>query len=107
MSSQLIRHGGNSVDAFAYSVVVVKNGTGIQYDISTMVEEINLFSSLNAMAMQLLMSISDGAGLIQRIGLQPGDSVQTTIVKDLNQSKITSSYVILGIDKAQRMPNSK
>lgn len=107
MSETLLRHGNNSIDAFAYSVVLVKNGSGMRHDITSMVEEFNLFSSLNAMAMQSMFSISDGAGAVQRLGMQPGDGIETTVVKDINSSKITNRYVILGIDKAQRLQNSK
>lgn len=95
-------------DAFTYGVSFIKQDTGKEYDINAFVDEFNVWESLFAKAMQAKLLITDGAGLVETIALQPGDQVRIVAFKGAdNEVKLDKTFEILSIGMGQQVSNKQ
>lgn len=93
-------------DAFSYGVELIKDTTGDTYNINAFVDDLNVWESLFAKSMQAALLITDGAGLIEQIALQPGDQVHIVLFKGEDaEKKIDKTFEILSIGAGAQTEN--
>src|SRR5574343_318011 len=93
-------------DAFSYGVELIKDNTGDRYNINAFVDDLNVWESLFAKSMQAALLITDGAGLIEQIALQPGDQVSIVLYKGEDaEKKIDKTFEILSIGAGAQTEN--
>jgi hypothetical protein len=87
------------VDQFGYKVILKKrtNKSSTVTGFATYVRHFRLYESLLSKFMYIEGLIIDGGGIIQRLGVQPGDIMEIDIYKDPSdpiELKITNEFVI-------------
>lgn len=108
MASTVIHCNKGKIDSFAYAVTLIKSGTKKKIDIGTLVANFDIYQSLNTMAMQMEMTIVDAADALASLGIQPADSIEIELFKDIDDdNKINSTFSILSLDSSKRIPNTK
>jgi hypothetical protein len=87
------------IDQFGYKVVLRKNTnkSATEVGFTTYVRHFRIYESLMSMFMYVEGLITDGGGMIQRLGIQPGDVLEFHLFKDPSDSKelkIIKEFVI-------------
>ena len=91
--------------SFSYGVELIKDNTGDRYNINAFVDDLNVWESLFAKSMQAALLVTDGAGLIEHIALQPGDQVHIVLFKGDGAKKIDKTFEIMSIGAGAQTVN--
>lgn len=101
-------HNKGKIDAFGYGLQLIKNGSGRTIDIGSMVMSVDLYESLNNMALSMTVQIVDAANALVNYGIQPGDQLHLLMFNRQKDSKnIDVTLSILSLSNSNRINNSK
>lgn len=104
----LYYHNKGKVDEFAYGLQLIKNGSGRVIDIGSMAMTIDVYESINNMALSMTVEIVDAANAFVNYGIQPGDQLHLLIFNSQKDSKkVDVMLSILTIHNSNRINNSK
>lgn len=106
IATDVILHNQNQPDAFGYQIALVKP-TGETYSLTQYATEINVWESLFAKACICKIGIFDGAGFMQQVAMQPGDTINLTLMKDEDSKKLIKKFIISEIGAGARAGNSQ
>lgn len=101
-------HNKGKIDGFAYGLQLIKNGSNRVIDIGSMVTSIDVYESLNNMAMSMVVEIVDAANAFVNYGFQPGDQLHLVLFNNQKDTKnVDITLSILTIHNGNRINNSK
>lgn len=104
----LYYHNKGKIDEFAYGLQLIKNGSGRIIDIGSMATSIDVYESLNNMAMSMVIEVVDAANAFVNYGIQPGDQLHLLLFNRQKDSKhVDVTMSILTIHNSNRINNSK
>jgi len=100
------------IDQFGYKVTFYKktNKSATQVGFTTYVRYFRLYESLMSKFMYIEGIITDGGGMVQRLGIQPGDVLEIELYKDPSDSveeKISKEFVIEQLGGQNRTDGQK
>lgn len=109
-TSFVIKHG--QIDQFGYKITFRKNTnkSSTQTGFTTYVRFFRIYESLFSKFMYVEGTITDGGGMIQRLGVQPGDIMEIDLFKDPSdpiELKISKEFVIEQIGGQDRGDGQK
>lgn len=97
-----------SVQAFGYEILFTKAGEQQAYDMSRLCVETAIYESLFQKAVTMQTSIYDGAGFMDKVGIDIGDTFQLTLYKDVNtKPRVLKKFRVVGVTAGARATAAK
>jgi hypothetical protein len=106
--TELRRYNPEGFDAFTYGVDIIKATSNKEYNVNAFVDDLSVWESLFAKSMQAKLMLTDGAGLMDQIALQPGDKVRIVAFKGVEaEKKLDKVFEIMSIQMGSQAVNKQ